>query len=414
MSKHKYLNWHNVVIILVFAMFAGLAIFGMLRKKAALATARPMPQPALAVKTIRVAQGSAVRSIPALATVKSAATIQLKSETAGKIIELKYREGDRVAAGAVLAIIDNREQKAQMQAASARSDSASGQVVAVQASLQALTSQLEAGQINLDYWKANLNRDQKLFDARALAKSALDATVNRYAEAESRLASLKSQIAAQKAQISAMLSQKQATEKDVAVWRARLDYAEIMAPVDGIISARLQEEGNLVQPGVLVYTIEDAALTRLQMQVPQQEAFRVQVGQAVTLKGVEKSSFVVSRVYPVNNELSQVIVEASMPGGLAGLAYDMQIPVRIVIEASEGVIVEPAASFIDFNDSEQVYVYVIENSQAVRTAIKPLMRADNGILVMPADRLPAGTELALGNYLENVRLPASFTVEVIK
>ena len=414
MSKYKYLNWQNVVILLVFAAFAGLAVFGMLRKKAALDKAQPMPQSPLAVKTILVEHGLAVRSVPALATVKSAASIQLKAETGGKIAELKCREGDRVKAGDVLAVINSTEQKAQLQAARARSDSASGQVSVMQASLKALTSQLEAHQINLDYWKTNLERDQRLYSGKALSKSALDTTINRRAEAESKLEALKSQISAQKAQIAAVISQRQATEKDVAVWQTRLDYAEILAPVDGIISARMQEEGSLVQPGVAVYKIEDTSVTRLFMQVPQQEAVKIRVGQSVLLKDGTENGFVVSRVYPVHNELSQITVEASMPGQLAGFAYDMQIPVRIAVENAEGIRVPPAASFIDFNDSELLFVYVVENAQARRLSVKPMMRADDGALIVSAGQLPAGTELALGNYLENVRLPASFSVEVIK
>ncbi len=414
MSRHKYLNWQNAVIALVFIAFVALATAGLLRKKAALAEARPMPQPPLAVKTVRVAPGVVSRSVSALATVKSAASIVLKAETAGKIAELKYREGDRVTAGSVLAVIDSREQKAQLQAARARSDSASGQVSAMQASLQALTSQLDAHQINLDYWKSTLARDEKLFEARALSKSALEATVNRHAEAESRLETLKSQIAAQKAQIAAVVSQKQASEKDVAVWQTRLDYAEILAPVDGIVSLRMQEEGNLVQPGTAVYTVEDVAMTRLLMQVPQQEAVSVRVGQAVTLKDGSSNGFVVSRIYPVQNELRQVVVEAAKPGEASGLVYDMQLPVRITVESRDGVLVPPAAAFIDFNDPQKIQLYVVEGSLARRITLSPLLRGDNGNVAFAADLLPAGTELALGNYLENVRLPASFSIEVIR
>jgi multidrug resistance efflux pump len=284
----------------------------------------------------------------------------------------------------------------------------------MQASLQALTSQLDAHQINLDYWKTTLARDEKLFEARAIAKSALDATINRHAEAESRLASLKSQIAAQKAQISAVVSQKQASEKDVAVWQARLDYADILAPIDGIISARTQEEGNLVQPGVAVYTLEDVSMTRLRMQVPQQEAVSVRVGQAVTLKDGSSNGFVVSRIYPVQNELRQVVVEAAKPGEASGLVYDMQLPVRITVESRDGVLVPPAAAFIDFNDPQKIQLYVVEGSLARRITLSPLLRGDNGNVAFAADLLPAGTELALGNYLENVRLPASFSIEVIR
>jgi len=414
MSRHKYLNWQNAFIALVFITFAALATAGLMRKKASLSEAMPMPQPPLAVKTVRVEHGVVSRSVPALATVKSAASIVLKAETAGKIAELKYREGDRVTAGSVLAVIDSREQKAQLQAARARSDSASGQVSAMQASLQALTSQLDAHQINLDYWKTTLARDEKLFEARALSKSSLDATVNRHAEAESRLEALKSQIAAQKAQISAVVSQKQASEKDVAVWQTRLDYAEILAPVDGIVSLRMQEEGSLVQPGTAVYTVEDVAMTRLLMQVPQQEAVSVRVGQAVTLKDGSGNGFVVSRIYPVQNELRQVVVEAAKPGEASGLVYDMQLPVRITVESCDGVLVPPAAAFIDFNDPQKIQLYVVEGSLARRMTLSPLLRGDNGNVAFAAELLPAGTILALGNYLENVRLPASFSIEVIR
>lgn len=414
MSRHKYLSWQNLVIIIVIAAFVAAAIFGLLRKKSSLAQAKSMPQPPLAVKTVTLAPGLVSRSVPALATVKSAASIVLKAETVGKISELKYREGDRVKAGSVLAVIDSREQKAQLQAARARSDSATGQVSAMQASLQALTSQLDAHQVNLDYWKTTLARDEKLYAARAIAKSALDATINRHAEAESRLATLQSQIAAQKAQISAVVSQKQASEKDVAVWQARLDYAEILAPIDGVISVRMQEEGNLVQPGVAVYTLEDVSMTRLLMQVPQQEAVSVRVGQAVTLNDDGSNGFVVSRIYPVQNELRQVVVEASKPGEESGLVYDMQIPVRITVKSVEGVVVPAAAGFIDFTASEMIQVYVVEGDYARRMQVSPLLRGDNGLIAVSPEFMPAGTVLALGNYLENVRLPASFSIEVIR
>ncbi|PKL51156.1 MAG: hypothetical protein CVV42_00935 [Candidatus Riflebacteria bacterium HGW-Riflebacteria-2] len=414
MSSHKYLNWQNLVIMIVFVAFAALAVSGLMRKKAALAQATPMPQPPLAVKTAVVNLGVIDRSVPALATVKSAASIVIKAETAGKIGELKYREGDRVTVGSVLAVIDSQEQKAQLQAARARSDSASGQVSAVQANLRALTSQLDAYQINLDYWKTTLARDEKLYEARAIAKSALDATINRHAEAESRLAALKSQVSAQKAQISAMVSQKDASVKDVAVWQARLDYAEILAPVDGIVSFRMQEEGNLVQPGVAIYTIEDVAMTRLIMQIPQQEAAGVRIGQAVTLRDGSSNGFVVSRIYPVQNEFRQVIVEASKPGEVSGLVYDMQIPVHITVESREGVIVPLSAGFIDFKAPEKLQIYIVEGDRARRMSINPLLRSNNGNFAVSPELVPAGTVLALGNYLENVRLPASFSVEVIR
>lgn len=415
MPEIKSKRFYNYLVILaVGIIFFVVAAVGLQRVKARLAGAEPMQAVPLAVKTILSGHGVVNSSIPALATVKSAATVQIRTETGGSLLSLPLREGDLVKAGQIIGLIDSREQEAQLQAANARKDSAVNQVSATSAGLMVLTSQLDAARTNSTFWANELKRSEELLNAGAIAQTEYETTRNRHAEASSRLASLKSQIEAQKAQVGALQSQKKASEKDVMVWQVRRDYSEITSPVDGIISARLQEAGNRVMPGTAVYFIEDNSHTRLIMQIPQESARRVAASQAVIIRGDATSYFTVSRIYPVQNELRQVTVEAVTGQNCPGLVYDMQIPVRIVIEQGEGSVVPEQACFIDFNNPQQRFVYQVKDSWATRVPVTPLLNGDDGLTLLPEQIVPVGTELAIGSYLENIRLPASFAVEVIR
>ncbi len=405
---------YYVVIVIVTVLVISVAGAGYIKKKAMLAQAVPMQTITMAVRTIVAEKGEIERTVPALATVKSAATVQIKAETGGRILSLPLREGDRVKAGQVIGVIDSREQEAQLQAARARNESTASQVTATMAGLQVLTSQIDAAQTNLDFWAGQLRRDEQLLIEGAIAQNVCENTRNRHAEAASRLASLKSQIDSQKAQVDALHSQKKASEKDVAVWQVRLDYTELTAPINGVISARLQEEGNRIQPGATVYNIEDETKMRLIMQIPQDEATRIGKGQPVTVRGYEEACFTVSRVFPVINELRQVTVEAESENRCPGLIYDMQIPVHIIVERGDGTIIPQQARFIDFSSGDRFFVYVIKGGVAVRTPVKSVLEGDQGRALVDAAKIPAGTELAVGSYLENIRLPATFAVEVLR
>ncbi|HNX74274.1 MAG TPA: efflux RND transporter periplasmic adaptor subunit [Candidatus Rifleibacterium sp.] len=415
MTAIKNQRIYNYLVILACCIiFIVMAAVGLRRLQTRLAGAEPIHAVPLAVKTIVSRHGVVNTSIPALATVKSAATVQIRTETGGSLLNLPLREGDPVKAGQIIGLIDSREQDAQLQAASARKDSAVNQVSATSAGLAVLTSQVDAATTNSTFWANELKRSEELLNAGAIAQTEYENTRNRHAEASSRLASLKSQIEAQKAQVEALMSQKKASEKDVMLWKVRRDYSEIISPVDGIISARLQEAGNRVMPGTTVYVIEDNSHTRLIMQIPQESVRRVASGQAVIIRGDVASRFVVSRIFPVQNELRQVTIEAETRQTCTGLVYDMQIPVRIVIEQGEGSVVSEQACFIDFNNPKQRFVYLVKDSWATRVPVTPLLNGDDGLTLLSDDIVPVGTELAIGSYLENIRLPASFAVEVIR
>ncbi|MFZ5951901.1 MAG: efflux RND transporter periplasmic adaptor subunit [Candidatus Rifleibacteriota bacterium] len=399
---------------IVATVFVSVAFWGISKIRSRQAMAEKMPQKPLAVKTISAQEGVLLQKIPALATVKSAATIMVKAEIAGRIISLPMREGDHFKKGDLLAIIDGREQQAQLSAAQARSSVIDGQIASIRANIKAYESQKQGLKSNFDFLEAELQRYEKLFSQRAISASAIEAHRNRKNDAESKLLSLDAQIQSQKAQIATLESQKQASRKEVDLWQVRKDYSEIIAEVDGVITARHQEEGNHIMPGAPIMTIDDTAHLRLVMQLPQTAAGQVEAGQSVILNEFPETEFVLTRIYPGLNDFRQFIVEAQADKMNPSMKFDLQIPVSIVVRRVEGTLVDRTARFINFNLPDENYVYLIEGSMARRVSLKPILISAEGHAVFDADKLPPNSLLAAGSYLENVRLPASFPVEVLK
>lgn len=403
--------------ILIAVIFVAFAIIGLARLKARLSTATTMPEPPLAAKTVTVHTDTLKQTLSALATVKSAASVQIKAETSGELISLPLREGDLVKTGDLVAVIDSREQQAQLSAAQAKSEGIDRQILSMKAGLKSLFNQKDALESNFRFILSDLKRDEKLYNADAISARALEISRNKKVDAESRLRSLEAQIQAQQAQIASLQSQKKASSKEIDLWQVRKDYNEIRAEFDGVISARLQEEGNRIMPGMPIMVIDDTSSIRLIMQLPQSMSSHVTTQQKVQVEGHESLDFRISRIHPTLNNFRQITVEAvcqNLSEETEKLKFDMQIPVKIIIKEISGTKVPAAARFINFNHPRQSIVYILEESRATRTSLKPLLIDEKGDAVFAETDLAPGTILAQGTYLENVRLPATFSVEVIK
>ncbi|MEW6708225.1 MAG: HlyD family efflux transporter periplasmic adaptor subunit [Candidatus Riflebacteria bacterium] len=413
-EKDKKSNKPLIFAAIIAAIFVSVAFWGLSNIRARQSMAEQMPQKPLAVKTIYSQKGVLLQKIPALATVKSAATIMVKAEIAGRIISMPMREGDHFKKGDLLAIIDGREQQAQLSAAQARSSVIDGQIASIRANIKAFESQKQGLKSNFDFLESELQRYEKLFTQQAISASAIEAHRNKKNDAESKLLSLDAQIQSQKAQIATLESQKQASRKEVDLWQVRKDYSEIIAEVDGVISVRHQEEGNHIMPGAAIMTIDDTSHLRLIMQLPQTAAGQIEAGQSVILNEYPDASFVLTRIYPALNDFRQFVVEAQAEKMNLSMKFDLQIPASIVVKRVEGTMVDRTARFINFNFPEQNYVYLIEESIARRISLKPLLISAEGHAVFDTGELAPNSLLAAGSYLENVRLPASFPIEALK
>lgn len=170
------------------------------------------------------------------------AEITVGAELAGKLVRLLVTEQARVKAGDVLAEVDVAEQQAALSEAWARVK--------------------EAG-ADVDYTSREKRRAEQLWNSNVVAASALDRSKHESSAAERR----RSALLAGAARISVSIAK-----------------ARITAPIDGSITQRFADSGEMVAAGTPIVTVTDLSQLRIEAEVGEFDAGRVRVGAPVTVR----------------------------------------------------------------------------------------------------------------------------------
>lgn len=203
----------------------------------------------------------------AVGTIRSANTSVLNAQLGGTVREVRVRAGDRVRQGQVLALIDDRAPRAQVDAAQAGILAASQERAEVEHALTAATAERQ-------FAEATYRRYQTLLQKNSLSHQEFEG-----AEAKYKAALAGEQAAAARKQEMDARNQQAQAQKSSA--DALLSYSRIVAPSDGTISLRSVDPGTVVMPGTPILTIEETSHYRLEANVPEEFLTNVQVGQTV-------------------------------------------------------------------------------------------------------------------------------------
>jgi len=178
-----------------------------------------------------------------LGTVEARVTSKIGFKVSGVLVELRADVGDRVAKGAVLARLDDREQSARVGRAQAATEQA-------EANLQRATASAQKAQANFANAKSISERRQKLVQSNTTsvesaetAKTTQDAALADVNLAASDIAVARAAIGDAKAQ----LQQESAT----------LDFHTLAAPYAAMVTARQKELGSALGAGEAVLTLID-------------------------------------------------------------------------------------------------------------------------------------------------------------
>lgn len=205
--------------------------------------------PSVRVATVRASDPTVTVSLPATTTAFEAANIFAR--TNGYIEKRHVDIGDQVKAGALLAEITAPELDHQI-----------SQAQATLAQYQATLHQTEASH---ELARVTNARDSGLVKQGWLTQQQGDNDRLTLAAQEAAVGVAQSNISAQEAQIR-VLSQEKA-------------YQRVVAPFDGVVTQRYIDNGSLVSSGsTMMFTMMHSDVIRIQLYVPQDEAFGVEPG----------------------------------------------------------------------------------------------------------------------------------------
>jgi len=252
------------------------------------------PRPA-GIATVELREVTDVYAADAVIEAVHAATVS--AQIAGNVTHYYVDAGDRVKRGQVLVRIDTRETDAQVAAGAAG------------------VAQAEA---QLAQAKLNYERTARLVDSKFVSQSALD-------KADADLKS---------AQAALQMARASATQAVTA-----RSFAEVRSPLDGIVTRRLAELGELASPGKPLIEVHDPAALRAVASVPQFVLPRIaQVAQAEVLLPTLGETFVAARVTVLpaaDARLLSTQVRADLPASVPasvvpGTAAKVMLPTGIV------------------------------------------------------------------------------------
>jgi HlyD family secretion protein len=221
------------------------------------------------------------------------------SSVMGRLVELRVKEGDAVAAGQIVARIDAIQAAASASAANARFKGAEATLRAASDALQSAQAELDAAKARAQEAGLKLQRTRDLRKDGLVPAAELDSAV---AAADTASA----QVRGAEAALRRLQQGREATEGSVAESRADaarvadiLAKTDILAPIAGVVTRLPVQEGEMVvmgiqgQLGTTLMTISDLSAIDAEVKVAEADVLRIQRGQpaTVTLEAVPGSSF---------------------------------------------------------------------------------------------------------------------------
>lgn len=284
---------------------------------------------------------------------------QVRAEMGGQVLQVMADQGQAVSRGQVLARIDDAAMRQQLISAQS----------AVRSADQAV-----------DLARRNVERNQTLAAAGAVADRDLELARN-------QLASSQSQLAAARAQLSQVQEQ--------------LSKSTVRAPIGGVVSARAVTAGDVVQPGGALFTVIDPGSMRLEGSVPAADLGQVRVGAPVrfTVTGYPGQTFTgtIRRINPAADPTTrQVPVTVAIPNTGGNLVSGLFAEGRVQAEARQGVAVP--ASAVDERGVQPTVLKLVDG-KAQRAAVTLGVRDPETDRVEITSGVSAGDTLLVGAAL---------------
>ncbi|MHB8831752.1 MAG: efflux RND transporter periplasmic adaptor subunit [Desulfobacteria bacterium] len=233
----------------IFWMVAGLSACGE-KGEQGTAVSRPV---------VRDVEVVVVRPVPrdtmaeALGTVRARTTAAVAPQVMGRLTGVAVSEGSVVAAGALLATIDDTTVRAQL----ASAEAAVAEAEAAREEVDGAISQAEAGKVLAE---KTFERFRKLLDGKVVTRQEFDEV-----EARRTVAAKGLERAQQKrVQVTAKIAQARG-QADAA--KAMLGWTRVTAPFAGVIVEKRADAGSMAIPGVPLFILEDPRRQRIEASV---------------------------------------------------------------------------------------------------------------------------------------------------
>jgi HlyD family secretion protein len=379
------------------------------------------PKPVVEVKVAKAEAAEVKTTVSAPGFVFAREQANIGSRITAPIRKLLVRKGDPVAAGQLLAELDNRDLLAQR-------DEAAAAVRDAEINLQRLTAgtlptEVERARGQAASMEAALNQAQKSYDRRKQLFEQGAIPQRDLLVSETELAQAKANQEVAKRSLDLILNQSR--DRDVLMAKSKveqaqarltlvktqLDFAEIRSTSAGTITEQFMFPGDMAKPELPIFTVMDLSVAVARAQVPEADARAVRSGELCTFVPADAAgTSLAGRISVVNQAVDParrtIEIWCEIPNenhALRGGAFGQ---VQIVTGVAQKSVVVPLAA-VQFDEGAQKGVVMVagEKGLAVRKAvetgevfdgkvqIKTGLNAGDTVIIQGAYGLAEGTQI---------------------
>lgn len=285
-------------------------------------------------------------------TLHSRETAILSAQVVGRVQQVTVHEGDNVAAGQTLVVLDDSTLRSSADQA--------------EAAVKAVASQQAAAQTNADLAASTLVRYQQLQAQKSVSPQEMDEVTRRAQAAAAQVDAIRAQGNAAKAQASGASSM--------------LGYTRIRAPFAGVITARTADPGALAAPGVPLLQIDSAGALQFQTTVDESSiaAIHLRMKVPVRLDAVPSTTEgTVAQIVPAADPSSHTfLVKIDLPSSKS-LRAGMYGTAEIATGTREAIVVPRSAVVVR---GSLACAYVLDSSGIAQLRYVTLGHEQDGMV----------------------------------
>lgn len=335
-----------IVGLLIFAAGAGAAwyfksIVSISQVPAATASSTRGGNRAVDVVVEKVKLGTVSDQFQALGTANANEAVTVTTKVAGLIRDVNFEEGQMAKRGDVLVQLDDREARA---------------------ALAVTTAQLRNSQLLYE-------RAQQLLKSNNVPLAKVDE----------------------------LYSTLKAQEFLAEAAKARLADLQILAPFDGTLGLRRVSPGTLVTQNMVITTLDDTSVIKLDFSVPEVLLSRIAVGGTIQARNdVNPDRLYEGTVRTINSRIDPITraieIRAHIPNPDNSIKPGMLMTVELTLDQRDGAMLISEAALVP--EGTEQYVYKVEGDRAVRTLVRIGVRKRGTVEVL--DGLAVNDQVVIG------------------
>ena len=210
--------------------------------------------------------------------------VSLRSQVEGRLLGLSVDVGDRVRNNQVIGQIDDAILRAELNKEEAELAAQESEVSRAIAQVRNAQAQVEEKRLELRQAQIEERRQRRLSKEGAVATQTAEQADTSARTALQALKAAQQDVKTQQEGVTVAKGRAIAQQAIVNQARERRSFSRLVSPLNGVITERIVEPGNLLQPGGEVVKIADFSRVKVLVQVSELELSKISVGQSVRVK----------------------------------------------------------------------------------------------------------------------------------